>query len=168
MKTRVMHLIGRLPGRLLQLFWTKGASTPFVVRLIGRLTGWLHIRLYRTTRGRIGGRFLGGPVVLLTVTGRKSGQKRTTPLLYLRDGNDIVVVASSGGLRLPEWWRNLQADPLAEVEIGDRRVQVRAEKASAQERERLWPLLNRMYAGYEGYQRKAVWQIPVVKLHPQG
>ena len=164
MKTRVM----RFMGRLLQLFWTKGASTPFVVRLIGRLTGRLHIRLYRTTKGRIGGRFLGGPVVLLTVTGRKSGQKRTTPLLYLRDGNDIVVVASSGGLRLPEWWRNLQADPLAEVEVGDRRVQVCAEEASAQERERLWPLLNRMYAGYEGYQRKAVWQIPVVKLHPQG
>jgi deazaflavin-dependent oxidoreductase (nitroreductase family) len=139
-----------------------------IARSLGRVAGGVHTRLFRASRGRIGGHMFGGPVLLLTVRGRKSGKPRGTPLLYLRDGDDYVVVASNGGMALPEWWRNLRASPNGLIETRDGRFRVRAEQADPDERARLWPLVNQMYGGYDGYQQRAGWEIPVVKLHPAG
>ena len=126
-----------------------------------------HSFVFRKTNGRLGG-WTGGPVLLLNTTGRKSGQRRTTPLLYLRDGEDLVIVASNGGTSTPPaWWLNLEADPEATVEIAGRMaLRVRAEEADVEEKRRLWPLLVEMYSGYESYQTKTDREIPVVILRP--
>ena len=127
-----------------------------------------HTSLFRATGGRVGGSIPGsGPVLLLTTNGRKSGKERTVPLLYLPDGDDLVVVASNGGTAThPTWWLNLRANPVARIEAGDRRLLVRAREAGPEERERLWPRLVEMYGGYEGYQEKTDRPIPVVILNP--
>jgi deazaflavin-dependent oxidoreductase (nitroreductase family) len=105
-------------------------------------------------------------VLLLTTTGRKSGRERTIPLLYLQDGEELVVVASNGGApRHPAWWLNLEANPRATVEVGDRKLRVRAEQASPEEKERLWPKLVAMYSSYEDYQKRTEREIPVIILH---
>jgi deazaflavin-dependent oxidoreductase (nitroreductase family) len=110
---------------------------------------------------------VGASVLLLTTAGRKSGKERTVPLLYLEDGENMVVVASNGGSpNHPAWWLNLEANPEATVEIASRKLRVRAEKASPEERERLWPGLVAMYAGYEGYRRRTDREIPIVLLKP--
>lgn len=125
----------------------------------------LHSFVYRATNGRVGGRIVGGPVLLLTTTGRKSGRERTVPLLYLEDGEDMVIVGSNGGTAThPAWWLNLTTYPEATVEVGGRKVRVRAEEASSREKERLWPRLVKMYRGYEGYRRRTDREIPVVIL----
>ncbi len=125
----------------------------------------LHTSVYRATGGKVGGRIVGGPVLLLNTTGRKTGKKRTSPLLYLEDGESLVLVASNGGApRDPVWYLNLQANPEATVEIGAREVRVRARDASSEERERLWPRLVSMYSGYETYRRRTDRGIPVVVL----
>lgn len=108
-------------------------------------------------------------MLLLNTTGRKSGQRRTTPLLYLRDGEDFVVIASNGGApKHPAWYFNLKANPETTVELGDREVRVRAEEASSEEKARLWPKVVEMYSGYEGYRRKTDREIPLIFLHPIG
>ncbi len=110
---------------------------------------------------------LGSPVLLLGTQGRKSGKRRTTPLLYLRDGDNMVVVASNGGTSSqPAWWLNLQASPEAAAQVGGRRLHVRAEAVGGEERRRLWGRLVQMYGPYEGYQRKTDREIPVVVLRP--
>ncbi len=127
----------------------------------------LHSFIYRTTGGRVGGRIVGCPVLLLTTTGRNSGKERTVPLLYIEDGENLVVVASNGGTaKHPTWWLNLEANPEATVEIGSRKLRVRVEKASPEEKERLWPRLVAMYNGYESYRRRTAREIPVVLLSP--
>lgn len=127
----------------------------------------LHASLYRATDGRVGGRLLGSPVLLLVTTGRRTGQRRTTPLLYLEDQNRYVVVASNGGApKHPVWWLNLRDGPEAAVEVGDRKVRVRAREARDGERERLWRGLVKMYPPYENYQRKTDRRIPVAVLEP--
>ncbi len=114
-----------------------------------------HSCWYRLTGGLIGGNVLGAPVLLLITTGRKSARQRTTPLLYLRDDQDMVIVASNGGNdRHPAWWLNLEANPQAEVQVGSVTKKVRAERAKQKERSRLWPLLVDVYSGYEGYQAR--------------
>ena len=126
-----------------------------------------HSAVYRVTDGKVGGRMFKSPVLLLNTTGRKSGTERTTPLLYLQDGEDIAIVASNGGARQhPAWYLNLRANPEATVEIGDRKLRVRAEQASPEEKERLWPKLVEMYGSYEDYQRRTEREIPVIVLHP--
>ena len=113
----------------------------------------------------MGGRVSGAPVLLLTTTGRKSGKRRTTPLLYLRDGETIVIVASNGGRDVhPAWWLNLQTNPEADVQLGKARSPLIASNAAAEERARLWPLLVEMYPGYGDYQKRTKRQIPVVIL----
>jgi deazaflavin-dependent oxidoreductase (nitroreductase family) len=140
------------------------ATNPLAKLFVG-----IHSAVYRWTGGAIGGRLFGAPVLLLSVTGRKSGQQRTTALIYLRDGSDYVVVASYGGSDWdPSWWLNLKANPLASVQVGRDRIAVRAEQADAAERARLWPPLVQMYSGYAGYQQKTKREIPIVKLHPIG
>lgn len=106
--------------------------------------------------------------MLLSTTGRKTGKRRTTPLLYLRDGDKLVLVASHGGSAThPIWWLNLQAKPEAEVEIGRQKLAVVARQANAEERNRLWPLVVAMYADYAKYQEKTTREIPLILLHPQ-
>ncbi len=94
--------------------------------------------------------FRGSPVLLLGTTGRKTGRKRTTPLMYLEDDDNMVVVASNGGAsKHPAWWLNLGANPDAMVEVGGRRIRVRAEAVGSEEKRRLWPRLVAMYPDFQ-------------------
>jgi F420H(2)-dependent quinone reductase len=127
----------------------------------------LHVAAYRATEGKIGGRMMNSPVLLLLTTGRKSGKERTTPLLYLRDGVNYIMVASNGGTAGdPAWWLNLQRDPEAIVEVGGSRLRVRAEEVKGEEKRRLWRRLVEMYPLYESYQRRTDREIPVISLRP--
>lgn len=133
-----------------------------VIRLMSALNVWI----YRATGGRVGGKFLrGAPVLLLTTTGRKSGEKRVAPVLYLRDGERFVVVASKGGFaNHPAWYLNLEANPAAEVELGADRIPVVARRASDDEKAALWPKLTAMYRDFDDYQARTERNIPVMVL----
>jgi deazaflavin-dependent oxidoreductase (nitroreductase family) len=125
--------------------------------------------IYRRTGGRMGGKVKGAPVLLLDHVGRKSGKARTTPLLYLEDGADLVVVGSRGGSdAMPAWFFNLMANPQTTVQVGADRRSVVARQASEEERDRLWPRLVQMYPEYDAYQRRTSRRIPVVILSPAG
>lgn len=126
----------------------------------------MHTLAYRLTGGLLGGRIPGGPpMLLLDHVGARSGKRRTTPLVYLRDGEDVVVVASKGGSpRHPAWFHNLRAHPETTVQVGSRRRPVTARVATPAERSRLWPKVVALYRGYEGYQRRTKRQIPLVIL----
>ncbi len=139
----------------------------------------LHSFIYRHSGGIIGSRFVAGQALLLTTTGRKSAQRRTCALIYVRDGDRLAVVASNGGSdRPPLWLLNLQAHPDVEVQIGRHKFTARATVASAEDRARLWPLVNRhnmglaplMHPGargrYDVYQHHTTRPIPVVLLEP--
>jgi deazaflavin-dependent oxidoreductase (nitroreductase family) len=133
-----------------------------------RILGGMHTKLYRLTGGKVGGTIAKVPVMLLTTTGRKSGQPRTNPLLYTHAGdNGYMVIASKGGAdQHPLWYRNLQANPVAEVTIGRKTQQVHARDAEGEERERLWRSLADLFPGYDGYAKKTSRRIPVVVLDP--
>ena len=108
------------------------------------------------------------PVLLLTTTGRKTGRKRTTPVLYVRDGNRLVIVASNGGRpRDPSWWRNLMHNPIAMVQVKNAKQTIYAQRAIGSEKERLWRLMTSAYPPYDNYQQKTVRDIPVVVLMPK-
>jgi deazaflavin-dependent oxidoreductase (nitroreductase family) len=128
----------------------------------------VNIALFKQTGGRVGGRFFGAPVLLLHHVGRKSGQKRVSPLIYVADGDDLVLVASKGGAeRNPAWFHNLVAAGEAEVELpGGERRRVRARLADDAERERLWPRCVEVYRPYASYQRSTDRRIPLVILTP--
>jgi deazaflavin-dependent oxidoreductase (nitroreductase family) len=129
----------------------------------------LNTALYRMTGGRLGNRVKGAPVLLLDHVGRRSGQKRTVPLLYLQDGENLVIVASRGGSdAMPAWCLNLRANPRTTVQVGPRRREVLAREADAEEKARLWPRLVEMYPDYDAYQRRTDRQIPVIVLSPAG
>ena len=130
-----------------------------------RLLSAGHTAVYQATGGRLGGKIQGSPVLLLETTGRKTGKKRTTPLLYLPDGRDMVIVASKGGAaKPPVWWLNLRANPETEVQVGSRKLEVEAEEATGKDKERLWRQLVAMYPGYADYQRRTDREIPVIRL----
>jgi deazaflavin-dependent oxidoreductase (nitroreductase family) len=132
-----------------------------------RFTG-LNTAIYRATGGRLLGSFDGNPVLLLHHVGRRSGEERVTPLLYLPDGDDVVIVGSMGGTaKHPAWFHNLSAAPDTEVELGRERRRVRARVAAAEERERLWPRLVQRYPAFAAYQARAPREIPVVILSPR-
>jgi F420H(2)-dependent quinone reductase len=134
-----------------------------------KIASGLHRAVYRATGGRIGGTTAGLPVLLLTTTGRKTGKQRTTPLLFVRQGGDVVVVASNGGMDwYPAWWLNLQQQPAAAIEIGRERLPVIARKAGPEERARLWPEFTRPYPGYLAYEARTEREIPLVILPPTG
>ena len=134
-------------------------------RLAIRTVSSLHIALYRATRGRVGRRLARHDMLLLTTTGRHSGRQHTVPLLYLRVRSDLVVIASYGGHpQHPHWYRNLVADPHAEVQLDGERFPVTARTADAGERSRLWALAVAEYPGYTDYQAKTTRLIPVVLL----
>jgi deazaflavin-dependent oxidoreductase (nitroreductase family) len=136
-----------------------------VIKLMSRLNTWA----YRATGGRIGGKFLrGAPVMLLITTGRKTGRRLTAPLLYLRDGDKVICVASKGGMdHHPLWYRNLQANPDVEVEIGTDVQPMRARTATAEEKTQYWPKLTTMYRDFADYQARTKRDIPVVILSPR-
>jgi F420H(2)-dependent quinone reductase len=120
---------------------------------------------YRLTGGRIGGSMDGAPVLLLHHVGRKSGTERVAPLLYLPDGDDLVVVASYGGApKSPAWFHNLRARPETVVEVGREKRAVTARQATADERARLWPALVDLYPAYGDYQARTEREIPLVVL----
>jgi len=128
-----------------------------------------HTLIYRATGGRIGHRLPGLPqMLLLDHVGAKSGTSRTSPLLYVSDGPDIVLVASKGGHpKHPAWFHNLRANPDTTIQIGSERRAVRARLASAEERKRLWPKAVALYGGYADYQERTDREIPVVILEPR-
>jgi deazaflavin-dependent oxidoreductase (nitroreductase family) len=139
-------------------------QSSFVNKLESLFTD-LQVSLYRLSGGRIAGTFRDVPVLLLTTTGRKTGKKRTKPLLYLMDNDQVVIVASHGGAPTdPGWWRNLQSNPRAEVQIKGTLLQVEAREAIGEERERLWPKVVALYPDYENYQKRTTRMIPVVIL----
>lgn len=141
------------------------AGRRLLVRSATKYLGALHRLLYRTSGGRIGGRLWDLPVVLLTTTGRKSGKQRTVPLCSLRDGEDVVVIASYGGLdQPPAWWLNLEANPHAELLAGRERRTVTARNAGPDERQRLWAELTSRAPGYLEYERRTDREIPIVIL----
>jgi deazaflavin-dependent oxidoreductase (nitroreductase family) len=124
--------------------------------------------VYKKTGGKVGGTFLqGAPVALLTTTGRKTGEPRVSPLLYLRDGNRIVLVASKGGSASnPMWYLNLKANPKVSVQIKDEVLHLTARDASEAERAQYWPRLVQMYSSFEDYQSWTDRVIPVVICDP--
>lgn len=135
------------------------------MRPVVRVLTCLHVALYRCTGGRA--QMPKYPTLLLTVTGRRTGQRRTVALVYIEDGADLVVAAAyAGSDREPEWWLNLRHDPTAVVEINGRRRSVRAEETAQPEREQLWGRLVAMYPPFAEYQGRTTRQIPVVRLLP--
>jgi F420H(2)-dependent quinone reductase len=128
-----------------------------------------HVLAYRATGGLVGHRVPGAPpMLLLDHVGAKSGKHRTTPLAYLGDGEDLVLVASKGGSpRHPAWFHNLRANPGTTVQVGSGRRAVRARVATAEQRARLWPKVVQMYPGYRHYQRRTEREIPLVILEPR-
>jgi F420H(2)-dependent quinone reductase len=128
-----------------------------------------HTFLYRLTNGLVGHRVPGAPpMLLLDHLGAKTGTKRTSPLAYLQDGKDYVIVASKGGHpKHPGWYHNLRANPDTTIQVGSKRKAVRARVANAEEHKRLWPKVVDNYGGYAGYQERTKRKIPLVILAPR-
>jgi F420H(2)-dependent quinone reductase len=152
----------------------KQLNSPFVAKVMkfsSKAVAWM----YRRSGGRIGGNWRVGagfkkpvPTLLLEHTGRKSGKTYVSPLVYMTDGGDVIVVASMGGrAENPQWYGNLKANPDVHIEIGADRRAVHAVVASPEERARLWPRLVEAYADFDTYQSWTDREIPVVILQPR-
>jgi deazaflavin-dependent oxidoreductase (nitroreductase family) len=129
------------------------------------LFGAEHVRVYRETRGERGYRWRGTTILLLTTTGRSSGEARTTPLIHRVDGDRWVVIASKGGAPdHPDWFKNLQASPEATIEVQSETVPVVASVAEGDERARLWNAMVEVWPDYDTYRAKTDREIPVVVL----
>ncbi|MGH2709746.1 MAG: nitroreductase family deazaflavin-dependent oxidoreductase [Actinomycetota bacterium] len=128
-----------------------------------------HVILYRATNGLVGKRFPGVPdMLLLDHIGAKTGKRRTSALVYIEDGENLVLIASKGGHPShPAWFHNLNAHPDVRVQVGRERRAVRARVASDKERDRLWPKAVEAYSGYGTYQQRTDRKIPVVILEPR-
>lgn len=139
-------------------------SWPVLRRLMS-----VHTLLYRASHGLVGHRVPGAaPMLLLDHVGAKSGEKRTSPLVYARDGDDLVLVASKGGHpKNPAWFHNLMANPDTSVQVGSTHLDVHARRATAAERKRLWPVVVSVYSGFDDYQRRTDREIPLVILEPR-
>ena len=129
------------------------------------LFGAEHVRVYRESAGQRGYHWRGTTILLLSTTGRSSGELRTTPLIHRTDGDRWVVVASKGGApENPSWYENLKADPQATIEVMGDEIPVTASTATGEERARLWSLLAEVWPAYDDYQQKTDREIPVVVL----
>ena len=132
------------------------------------LLGEDHVRRYKETGGEVGYLWNGVPTLLLTHTGRKSGQPHTTPLIFGRDSQDYLVVASVGGSpKHPQWYHNLMATPEAEIQVRGEHIPVRARAAADDEKPRLWKILTSMWPNYDVYQSRTDRVIPVIVLTPR-
>ena len=152
-----------------------GLDSPVTVKVI-KYMAKAQVRLFKLTNGRIGSKWRVGagfsdpvPTLLLEHVGRKSGKTYETPLLYMEDGADIVVVASQGGLpKNPQWYANLAAHPKTRVSLkGEKHRPVLARTATPDERESLWPRLVDLYADFAKYEKWTERTIPVVVLEPR-
>jgi deazaflavin-dependent oxidoreductase (nitroreductase family) len=122
---------------------------------------------FRANEGKVGGPFEGAPVLLLTSTGAKSGEQRTTPVVYQQDGERMVIFASKAGApENPAWFHNLRANPTATVEVGPDTVEVEAVVTDGDERERLFSRQKQLMPQFADYEQKTTRQIPVVALQP--
>lgn len=141
---------------------------PLVERVGSKLLG-VHQWLYEHTDGRVGASIGGRPMLLLRTVGRRTGTPRTSALLYVPDGDRYAVVASKGGAPAhPGWFHNLMAAPHVEVQVGRKRIPVRARVAEGEERSRLWTRADEInQGGYSQYQSRTSREIPVVVLEPR-
>jgi deazaflavin-dependent oxidoreductase (nitroreductase family) len=131
------------------------------------LLGPEHVRRYQETGGEVGYMWNGVPTLLLTTTGRRTGQDRTTPLIFGRDGDDYLVVASMGGApRHPAWYLNLTAHPGATIQVRAERLAVTARTAADGEKPRLWRTMTEIWPNYDAYQSRTERVIPLVVLTP--
>jgi deazaflavin-dependent oxidoreductase (nitroreductase family) len=129
------------------------------------LRGEEHVRTYRETGGDVGYLWNGVPTLLLTVTGRRSGRDLTSALIFARDGDDLLVVASKGGApEDPQWYRNLRVDPRVRVQVKDVETTAVAHTAAEAEKPRLWKILTDVWPNYDVYQSRTDRSIPVVVL----
>jgi deazaflavin-dependent oxidoreductase (nitroreductase family) len=128
-----------------------------------------HTAVYRASHGVIGHRFPGAPpALLLDHVGARTGARRTSPLVYGVDGENLILVASKGGYpKNPAWFHNLRANPDTTVQVGSQRRRVRARVAEGEERDRLWQLMVGVYGGYESYRQRTEREIPLVVLEPR-
>jgi len=127
-----------------------------------------HAAIYELSDGRIGASSAGLPMLLLSVTGRKSGTTHTTALVYFQDGESYVVVGSDGAAkRDPQWWRNLQVDPMGAIRVGRKKLEVKATLATGAERERLWEIGKTVNPLWSKYQTRTERELPVVMLTPR-
>jgi deazaflavin-dependent oxidoreductase (nitroreductase family) len=128
----------------------------------------LQIFIFRRTQGRLMASMRGMPVLLLNTVGRKTGKPRTTPLMYIRDGDDYVITASNGGAdKHPAWFYNLEASPQVEIEVPGKRLPVLASKATPAEHDRLWAQLVTRAPSFDGYQKGTTRPIPMIVLRPR-
>lgn len=130
------------------------------------LFGREHVERYLATDGAEGHDWRNGaPVLILTTTGRRTGQERPTPLIYGRDGDDYLIVASKGGApEPPDWYRNLEAKADVTVQVKADRFSARARTATPEERARLWPTMTAIWPDYDAYQTRTDREIPIVIL----
>jgi deazaflavin-dependent oxidoreductase (nitroreductase family) len=134
---------------------------PGTIRLIGRF----HARLWKLAGGRLGNVFGRAPFLLLTTKGRKTGRLRTTPVLYLEDAGDLIVVASFGGNDMhPGWYLNLESFPEAEVLVKGKPRRLLARKIHPEEKRVIWPRLVKMYPHFAIYQQRTTREIPLLRL----
>jgi len=133
---------------------------------IAKVVNSLHRSLFTATKGRVGGRIMGMPALILTTTGRKSGARRQTMLTapIVEDGRVVIVASYGGDDREPSWARNVRANPDVDVTMDGGTKPMRAHVASAEERAELWPRVTATYKGYAGYQTKTEREIPLVIL----
>ena len=132
------------------------------------LFGAEHVRQYEATGGKVGHDWNGAPVLVLHTTGRRSGQIRKFPLIYGRDDNDCVIVASKGGApEHPGWYRNLVAHPDVKIQVRDKVLPVRARTGTAEDKKRVWPTMTALWPEYDKYQAGTKRDIPVVLLNPR-
>ncbi|ADP82131.1 nitroreductase family deazaflavin-dependent oxidoreductase [Pseudofrankia inefficax] len=141
---------------------TPGYQAPDLV-----LVGPEHVRRYRETDGEVGYEWNGVRILLLTTTGRRTGEPRTSALIFAQDGDDYLVVASQGGApQHPNWYHNLLATPEAEIQVRAERLTVRATTATEAEKPRLWEIVTKVWPNYDTYQSRTRRPIPVVVLSP--
>ena len=132
------------------------------------LFGDEHVRQYEATAGKVGHDWNGASVLILQTSGRKSGQTRKFPLIYGRDGADYVVVASKGGAPdHPGWYKNLLAQPDVKIQVRGDVIPVTARTGTAEDKQRVWPVMTAQWPHYDEYQRKSARDIPVVLLRPR-
>lgn len=135
---------------------------------IKRIGKW-QATVYEISRGKLWNTFLGGPVAILTTVGRKSGEPRKTPLLYVKHDGNVVMAASKGGMKgAPLWWRNIEANHQVHIQIGAHKQSYNARQANEAEEKTLWPKLDAIYDGYAEYRARCegVRHIPVIIFEP--